>query len=123
MNLRMLLIGVTLVAAPIASAAAMPVDAFLAKAAALERKGPMAFFSKDLKLLMNQIKKDGTELNAANKAAEAAGRPKAYCTPKGGVKLTDGDVLSAMRAVPAASRPSTSTKEALRAQMARRYPC
>ena len=101
----------------------MPVATFLAKADALQRKGPMALFSSDLKLLANQIKRDAGELRAENKAAEAAGRQKSYCTPAGGVKLTNRDILGAMNAVPPPQRAATETKDALRAYFARRFPC
>jgi hypothetical protein len=117
-----LLIAIALGAAP-AAAHAMPVATFLAKADALQRKGPMALFSSDLKLLANQIKRDAGELRAENKAAEAAGRQKSYCTPSGGVKLTNRDILGAMNAVPPPQRAATETKDALRAYFARRFPC
>ena len=123
MNRRMLLIGLSLTVAPLAAASAMPVETFLAKADAIERKGPMAVFSKDLKLLMNQVKKDAAELKAANQALAAAGKPKAYCAPGKGVKLTNRDILDAMRAVPPAQRARTNSKDALKALMVRRYPC
>ena len=123
MKRRTLLAGLAFAALPLAAASAMPVEKFLAKADALERKGAMAVFSKDLKLLMNQVKTDAGELKAANQAAVAAGRPKAYCTPGKGVKLTNRDVLDAMRAVPPSQRAATSTKDALKAHLARRYPC
>jgi hypothetical protein len=117
-----LLIAVVLGAAP-AAAQAMPLATFLAKADALQRKGPMAIFSSDLKLLTNQIKRDAGELRAENKAAEAAGSQKSYCTPAGGVKLTNRDILGAMNAVPPTQRARTETKDALRAYFARRFPC
>src|SRR5437870_12154951 len=60
------------------AASAMPVSTFLAKADALRAKGPLALLSGDLKLLTNEIQ-----------AAERAGKPKAYCTPGAGVKLTE----------------------------------
>ena len=120
---RRILIGLLLVAAPLGSAVAMPVSTFLAKADRLEKKGAMALFSADLKLLMNQIKSDAAALRAANKAAEAAGRQKAYCTPAAGVKLTNRDILDAMRAVPPSERARTDTRDALRAYFARRFPC
>ncbi len=118
-----ILVGVLLAAAPLASAAAMPVSTFLAKADRLQKKGPMAMFSGDLKLLTRQIKADAAQLRAANKAAAAAGRPKAYCTPEAGVKMSNRDVLTAMQAVPAAQRSTTSTRDALRAYFAKRFPC
>jgi hypothetical protein len=72
---------------------------------------------------MAQVKADAAELRAENKAAVAAGKPKAYCTPDGGVKLSNRDVLGAMQAVPPAERARTSTKAALRAYFASRFPC
>ena len=106
-----------------ASAAAMPFSTFLVKAEALQKRGPMALLSGDLKLLLNQIKQDAAVLRADNKALEAAGRRKAYCTPAGGVKMTNRDIMTAMNAVPPAQRASTQTKDALRAYFARRFPC
>ena len=106
-----------------ASAAAMPVSTFLVKAEALQKRGPMALLSGDLKLLLNQIKQDAAVLRADNKALEAAGRRKAYCAPHGGVKMTNRDIMTAMNAVPPAQRASTQTKDALRAYFARRFPC
>ena len=108
------------VAAP---AAAMPVSTFLAKAEALKKKGPLAIFSSDVKVLMNQMKQDADTLKAENKAAEAAGRKKAYSTQAEGVKLSDRDILGALNAEPAAQRASTSTKDAMRVYLARRFPC
>jgi hypothetical protein len=118
-----ILIAAVLAAAPVAAASAMPVSTFLEKAASLKRKGPLAVFSGDLKLLMNQIKRDGTELRAENQAAAATGRRKAYCTPAGGVEIGPSEVIDAMNAVPSAQRARTTTKDAMRAYFARRFPC
>lgn len=109
--------------APLASAAAMPVSTFLAKADRLKGKGPLAIFSDDLRLLLKQIQGDAAQLRADNQAAVAAGRPKAYCTPAGGVRLTNKAILEAMQAVPPPQRATTDTKDALRAYFARRFPC
>lgn len=104
-------------------AAAMPVSTFLDKADRLQKRGPLALMSSDLKLLMNQVKADAAQLRAENKTAEAAGRRKAYCTPAEGVKLGNRDILAAMNAVPPQQRATTQTKDALRAYFARRFPC
>lgn len=105
------------------AASAMPVSTFLAKAEALKAKGPLALFSGDLKLLMRQVKADAAALAAENKAAAAARRPKAYCTPASGVKMDEKDVLEAMQAVPASQRSATDSREALRGWLAKTYPC
>ena len=106
-----------------AAASAMPVSTFVAKAAALKSKGPFALFSGDLKLLTNQIKGDFTQLLTERAAAQAAHRPTAFCPPKGNISLTDKDIMAAMQAVPPGNRSSTNTRDALRADMARRFPC
>ncbi len=118
-----LLLGGLLVVAPIGAAQAMPVSTFLDKATALQKKGPLAMFSGDLKLLMNRVKADALQLRSERLAAEAAKRPAAFCPPAKGAKLSDKDILSAMQAVPVAQRSRTSTKDALRVHMAGRYPC
>jgi hypothetical protein len=121
MIIRMLA-ALALIAVP-AAASAMPVSTFLAKAEALKKKGPLALFSGDLKLLTGQVKKDAAALGAENKASAAANRPKAYCTPASGAAMGQKEVLEAMQAVPAPERATTDTKAALRAWLARRYPC
>ena len=114
--------GLLLAMAPLASAAAMPVSTFLAKADKLQSKGPLAIFSGDMKLLQNTIKADSAALRAERVAAQAAGKRPAYCPP-GPVKMGVKDVLSAMRAVPVARRATTDPRDALRAYFARRFPC
>ncbi len=104
-------------------AAAMPVSTFLTKAESLKKKGPLALFSGDLKLLTNQVKSDARQLREERLAAKAARRPTAFCPPDAGVKLTDKDILVAMQAVPPADRARTDTRAALKAYLARRHPC
>ena len=116
------LIAATLLLAA-APASAMNVATFLAKAEALKKKGPLAMFSGDVKLLTNQVKADATAIRAERLAAEAAGKPPNHCPPAGGAKLNDKDVLAAMEAVPAAQRSRMSTKGALSVYLARRFPC
>ena len=100
----------------------MPVSTFLAKVASLKKKGPLALVSSDLKLVMNQVKQDSAQLRAENKALEAAGKRKHYCSPPN-AKITDDELLAAVEQVPVAQRPRTSTKDAFRAYFARRFPC
>jgi hypothetical protein len=121
--MRFALYAGALALAAAGSASARSVAVFLTTADTLQKKGPMAMFSSDLKLLTNQVKQDAARLRAENKAAEAAGRRKAYCTPAGGVKMSNREVLDAMNAVPAAQRASTQTRDALRTYFARRFPC
>lgn len=105
-----------------ASATAMPVSTFIQKTEALKAKGALAMFSSDIGLLKKQVKQDGDQLKAENKALEAAGKRKHYCAPEGSA-LTLKDLLSAVEAVPVPQRARTSTKDAFRDYIARRYPC
>ena len=123
---RRLIIGFLIACVSVSAAAApsapLPVSTFLGKVAALKKKGPLALFSGDIKLLMNQVKTDSAQLRAENKALEAARNPKHYCAPEKS-SLKDKDLLAALEQVPVAQRPRTSTKEAFRAYLARRFPC
>ena len=105
-------------------AAAMNVQIFLAKAERLQKRGPLAIFSSDLKLLMNQVQSDMTAIKAEKDQADAAHRPSAFCPPKDQkITMTDKDILAAMQAVPAPRRATTDTRDALRAYFRRRFPC
>jgi len=104
-------------------AGAMSVATFLAKAESLRKKGPLALMSGDLKLVTKQIQADGAAIRAERQAAQAAGRQPNHRPPAGGVKMTDKDILAAMQAVPAEERARTSTKDAMRVYLARRFPC
>jgi len=112
-----------LVAAPLNAASPMSVATFVVKAKALERKGPMALLSSDLKLLTNQVKGDFTQIRTERLAARAAGKPTAFCPPEGGTKLNNRDIMGAMEAIPATERARTDTRTALRAFLVRRHPC
>ena len=118
-----ILASVMLATASAANAQTMNVQIFLQKAEGLQKKGPMALFSSDLKLLTNQAKADFGAIRQERLAAKAAGQPMAFCPPAAGAKLTDKDIVGAMRAVPPAQRAGTSTRDALKAMMVRRYPC
>ena len=120
--MKFLHIAAVLTAAVSTGAAAMPVDAFLAKADALQAKGMMAMFSGDLKVLTAVIQSDAAALRTEREAATAARRTPSYCPP-GPIKLGSNEIFQAMRAVPAADRPHTDTRDVLRSYLSRRFPC
>lgn len=111
------------VAAPLSAAQAqsMPVATFLAKADALEKKGAMALFSSDLKLLKAEIVASGKALRQEAEAARRAGRQPQACLPeKAG---TDSkELIAYLRGLPPAQR-SMPIKAAFAGLMARKYPC
>jgi hypothetical protein len=119
---KTLLVAALLAIVPLSSASAMDVATFLAKADALQKKGMMALMSSDYKLLKNEIIAHSQTLRNERLAAQRSGRRPAYCPPaKQG--LGSPEILAAFRSIPAAQRPRTDVKDALRALLARKYPC
>ena len=117
-----LLAAALLAVVPLGAAQAMDVATFLVKADALEKKGMLALMSSDYKLLMREIQTQGAALRAERLAAQKAGRKAAYCPPEK-QSLTAKEVLTAFRTIPVAQRPRIQVKDALRALLARKYPC
>ena len=111
-----------LVALP-AAAQAMDVATFLTKADGLKKKGMMALFSSDLKPLKAEIQNQSEALRQERIAAKAAGRPQAYCPPGDRGSLNSDELLAAFHTIPAAQQPRVEVKDALRALLARKYPC
>ena len=109
-------------AAP-AAAQSMPLPTFLTKADALKKKGPLALFSGDLKLLKKEMQESAKLLRAERLAAAKAGKKPAYCPPEKAGGLDAEEVLSHFRGIPAAQRATMSTKDGFRSLMVRKYPC
>jgi hypothetical protein len=117
---KWLLVG--LLAAVPASAQAMDIQTFLAKADALKAKGVMALMSSDLDLLKAEIKTQANALGAEQNAARAAKRPVAFCLPSP-LRLDNDEILATFRTIPEAQRPRTPVKEGLRVMFTRKFPC
>lgn len=111
-----------LAVAPLSSANAMDVATFLARADALQKKGMLALMSSDYKLLMAEIETNALALRNERLGAERARRRAAYC-PTARQSLNSDEILASFRTIPAAQRPRTAVKDALRALLARKYPC
>lgn len=122
MNRKLLAAAAGLAIVPMTAANAMDVATFLGKADALQKKGMMALMSSDYKLLKNEVVAQSQVLRNERLAAERAHRKPAYCPPpKSG--LDSGEILRAFRTIPAAQRPRIQVKDALRALLAKKYPC
>lgn len=115
------LIAAVLVLALPAAAAAMPISTFLTKADALEKKGPMAVFSSDLKLLTGEIRRSAQTLRVERAADEKAGRKPGTCIPPK-MSLSNVEVLAHFRSIPSARR-SMSVKDGFAEMMRKKYPC
>jgi len=104
------------------SAQSMPVSTFLAKAEALQKKGPLALLSSDIGVLKREVGAAIVSLRSERLAAAAAGHKPAYCPP-GKSSMSSNELLAAMRAIPAADRPKTDVRFALKAMLIKKYPC
>ncbi len=120
--MRRLAMFVALLLMP-ASAQAMSVAEFLAKASALKAKGFLAIGSPDIKLLRSEVESAANAYRADIQAARAAGRPPHSCPPpKGKAKIGSKEVMADFEAIPVAQR-GMSVKSAFYAMMKRRFPC
>lgn len=116
------MIAALLIALP-ASAQAMSVAQFLAKANALKAKGFLAIGSPDIKLLRAEVQSVADAYRADLTAARKAGRTPHSCPPpKGKAALGAKDVMAEFNAIPPAKR-GMSVKTAFYAMMKKRYPC
>jgi hypothetical protein len=101
----------------------MPLNQFLEKASALEKKGVMAVFSADAKQLKNEMAGSAKEMKAERLRAQAQGKNPAYCPPAKQAGLNNVEIISHFRAIPPAQRNRMTTKDGFRSLLANKYPC
>jgi hypothetical protein len=114
-----------LIVAPIAAAEAqsMPVSKFLAKADGLKKKGPLALFSGDIKLLKAEVQNSAKAYGTDVRAARKAGKLTHSCPPVGTtLSMNSDELLAYFNSIPPAQR-NMSVKAAFYAMMAKKYPC
>ncbi|MCA1654416.1 MAG: hypothetical protein LC656_09650 [Sphingomonadales bacterium] len=113
-----------LAAAPLTAASAQDVQHFLARAETLIRRGPFALLSPDFYRLKSLVEADGNQLKAEYARQAALHHPTAFCPPsEDKPRVSKDEYLTALRAVPAARRATTDTKDVLRGVLERKYPC
>lgn len=106
-----------------ASAQAMSVAEFLAKANALKAKGFLAMGSPDIKLLRTEVGRASDAYRSDLASAKAAGRAPHSCPPpKGKAKIGSNELMAEFEAIPADKR-NMSVKTAFYAMMKKRFPC
>lgn len=111
--------AVVLFALP-AGAQAMDVRTFLAKTNALKAKGIFAMGSPDIDLLKGEMTSVMRDYRADTAAAQKAGKPLA-CPPQG-AKMSPGELLTGLEAIPPAQR-GMSVKAAVYQIARKRWPC
>ena len=106
-----------------ASAQAMTVAEFLAKANALKAKGVLAMMSPDLGLLTEEVKSAGAAYRRGLAAEAAAGRKPSSCPPPiGKTGVGSNEIMAHFSSIPAARR-NVSVEKAFIAMMRQRFPC
>ena len=100
----------------------MNIAAFLQRATALERLGPLAIATPDAQYLKAEVVAAGKRYKARIDADRKAGRRTTSCPPESG-SLTPDQWLAHLRSYPAASRKSISVYSAFDGLMRKRYPC
>lgn len=108
---------------PAAAAAPGTAENFLNRADRLLGKGPMALFDGDYKKLKAEGNAAGESIRREREAAEKAGRPILYCSPKPRADLGDREFLSRLRQIPQAERQRLTLRAAMLQVLQRKYPC
>ena len=109
--------------APAFAAAPGSAQNFLERANRLKAKGPFAFFDSDYGRLKAEATAVGKAIGDDRIAAEKAGRPILYCSPKPRAQLGSFEFIDGLQAIPAAERARMSLKEGMLRVLQKKYPC
>jgi hypothetical protein len=113
-----LAISVPVLAAPAGSA-----QNFLDRANRLKAKGPLAFFDADYKRLKAEATAVGKSIGDDRIAAEKAGKPILYCSPKPRAQLGSYEFIDGLEAIPPGERATMSLKQGMLRVLQTKYPC
>ncbi|MDQ3078403.1 MAG: hypothetical protein M3R03_00175 [Pseudomonadota bacterium] len=114
-----------LLAVPVAaSAQSMNAETFNKRAIALQKKGPLALFSRgEIKALMAEGQASGAKSREMRLAAVRAGKKPRYCPPSGKNSMGSDEFMKGLAAIPAADRARIDMTEATNRILARKFPC
>ena len=111
-------ISAPVVAAPVGSA-----QNFLDRANRLKAQGPMAFFDGDYNRLKAEATAVGKLIGNDRIAAEEAGKPILYCSPKPKAELGSFEFIDGLDAIPANERANMTLKQGMLRVLQKKYPC
>ena len=111
------------IAAPALAAPPGTAQNFLDRANRLKGKGPLAFFDSDYKRLKAEATAVGKSIGDDRIAAEKAGKPILYCSPKARAQLGSFEFIDGLEAIPSAQRQTMSLKAAMLIVLQKKYPC
>jgi hypothetical protein len=107
-----------------ASAQSMNAEEFYRRATTLQKKGPMALFSRgEIKLLTNEGTAAGRRAREQRLAALQAGTRPRYCPPQDVQGMDSSEFLKRLGAIPEAERARIDMLEATNRLLASKYPC
>ena len=117
--------GLLLLAFPaVASAQSMNAETFNKRAIALQKKGPLALFSRgEIKALMTEGQAASTKSREVRLAAVSAGKKPRYCPAPGKHSMGSDEFMKGLAAIPAADRARIDMTEATTRILARKFPC
>ena len=96
---------------------------FLDRANRLKAKGPLAFFDSDYGRLKAEATAVGKAIGDDRIAAEKAGRPILYCSPRPRAQLGNFEFIDGLAAIPPAERARMSLKDGMLRVLQKKYPC
>ena len=123
MRLGLLVAAAAALVPAAASAQSMNAETFFQKAKALQRKGMMAMFSRDVKLLLKEAKAAGETARAQRLAALKARLQPRYCPPSGAQRISSDEFMERLGALSRADRLRIDMTEAMIQIMESKFPC
>lgn len=102
----------------------MNAETFYQRATKLQKKGPLALFSRgEINALMAEGQAAGKAARQARLDAAKAGRKPRYCPPEGPQSMNSNEFMRRLGAIPQAERARIDMTEATTRIMAVRFPC
>ena len=121
---NVLLLGLALsIVSPAIAAPPGTAQNFLDRANRLKAKGPLAFFDRDYGRLKAEATAVGQSIGDDRIAAQRAGRPILYCSPKARAQLGSFEFIDGLAAIPPPARAQMTLKDAMIRVLQKKYPC
>ena len=121
---KVVLLALTLfVTGPAIAAPPGSAQNFLDRAHRLKAKGPLAFFDNDYSRLKAEATAVGQSIGNDRIAAERAGKPSLYCSPKARAQLGSFEFINGLDAIPPAERSHMTLRDAMIRVLQKKYPC
>jgi hypothetical protein len=122
--MKILIAAALVITSSAALAQTMNAQEFHKRATALQKKGPLALFSRgEIKALMAEGQAAGKKAGERRRADVAAGRKPRFCPPTGPQSMGSDEFMKRLAAIPAADRARIDMTEATTRIMAAKYPC